>query len=426
MVLLLLSGPVFAGAAECSASAESEHQTLVAHDGAREDFFGSAVDLDGRVAVIGAWGDDDACPGFNCWSGAAYVFERTVADDWSPTAKLVAADAKPSQLFGNSVTLSDNTVAVGAYRDDHARFGAGAVYLFRRDFGPEGSWSQTARLVAPDAHQLQSYGASVALHDDILVVGAPGDDERADSAGAAYVYLKKGDSWSFTTKLVAFDGMAGARFGYSVAASRRTIVIGAPGFMGAGAPTGYVYTFEKDRFGSWIETNRLSAPGEQVGNSFGAEVDVDGDTLIVGASAEHDPHVFSGAAYTFRREPWGIWRFEARLADLESSGDEWFGWSVAIASNRVLIGAFRDDDCGVNSGAAYLFQRTNRGRGTWEFVRRIVPSDLRPNDELGFDVAIDGASGLVGASHHDHACARCEEGAAYLFDLPPRSRRRSR
>ena len=159
----------------------SEAAKLLASDGAEGDHFGDfSVAVAGDTAVIGAWGDDD--DGID--SGSAYVF-RYNGTAWVEEAKLTASDAAEGDHFGGSVTVSGDTVVVGAYADDDNGSRSGSAYVFRYSGT---AWVEEAKLTASDGAADDFFGFPVAVSGDTVVVGAGGDDDNGIDSGAAYVY----------------------------------------------------------------------------------------------------------------------------------------------------------------------------------------------------------------------------------------------
>ncbi len=233
--------------------------------------FGSSVAIEGNILVVGA-------PLENNGEGAAYVFVRGADGTWSSPTQLAAPP--PGGSFGSSVTLSGNTLVVGAPLENN---GAGTAYVFVR--GADGTWSSPTQLAAPPPGG--SFGSSVTLSGNTLVVGAPAEN---NNAGAAHVFVRGADgTWSSPTQLAA---PAGGSFGSSVTLSGNTLVVGAPWENnGAGA----AYVFARGADGTWISPTQLAAPA---GGSFGSSVTLSGNTLVVGAPAENND---AGAAYVFKR-----------------------------------------------------------------------------------------------------------------------------
>ncbi len=164
--------------------------------------FGAAVALSGDTLAVGACDDD--VNGNN--SGSVYVFERS-GSSWSQQASLAPDDGDSEDRFGRAVALSGDTLVVGVYYDedpngDHA----GSVYVFERGSGWAGGGANQAAKLAPDDGDSGDYfGYAVALSGDTLVVGAYYDDDAAGNAGAAYVFVRLYYDTYLPLVLRAFD-----------------------------------------------------------------------------------------------------------------------------------------------------------------------------------------------------------------------------
>jgi hypothetical protein len=224
-----------------SGTSWSQQWKLAATDGAAGDWFGRSVALDGQTALVGA---HLATIGGNTWQGAAYVFTRSGAN-WSQQQKLVAADGARSDFLGYSVSLDGDTALVGAFRadvDDNSS--QGAAYVFTRSGA---SWSQQQKLVATDGAADDEFGISVALDGQTALVGANLANVGGNSSqGAAYVFRRSGVNWNQEQKLIATDGAAGDELGYAVALDGETALVGAYGAnVGGNNNQGKVYFFER-------------------------------------------------------------------------------------------------------------------------------------------------------------------------------------
>ena len=232
--------------------------------------FATSVAVSGSTAVIGAPGSAD---------GAAYVFVRK-GTKWSQQARLTASDGAKGAL-GNSVAVSGSMAVVGA---PGGNSGTGVAYVFVR----EGTaWSQQAALSASGGAKGDSFGNSVAVSGPVAVVGAPG---RNTDAGAAYVFVRKGATWSQQTELKASDAAAGDSLGWSVAASGSVAVLGAPGRKSS---TGAAYLFARSG-STWSQLAELTDPAVAGGDFFGVAVAMSGSTAVIGASGANRG---AGAAY---------------------------------------------------------------------------------------------------------------------------------
>lgn len=271
----------------------TEQARLIASDADPFDDFGVSVALDGDTAVIGAHGNDDA--GQN--SGSAYVFTRS-GGVWSEQAKLTASDAAAGDLFGNAVSIRNDTVVVGS---PQLRIlgvsGNGAAYVFTPSGGV---WTEQAKLVASDGEVLDFFGTAVAVSGDTAVIGSYGDDDAGDQSGAAYVFTRFGNVWTEQAKLTASDAATDGDFGSSVAIEDGTVLIGAPGDDDAGAYSGSVYVFGLSA-GAWAEQAKLIAGDAAENDVFGSfgSVAISGNTALVGAPGDDDGGEYSGSAYVF-------------------------------------------------------------------------------------------------------------------------------
>jgi hypothetical protein len=199
---------------------------MVAADGAASDRFGFSVAIDGDTMVIGARWDDDK--GSN--SGSAYVYTRDAAGSltagWTQRAKLVAEDGAANDLFGRSVAISGDTVAVGAYYDDDKGSASGSAYVYTRDAAGSltAGWTQRAKLVAADGAAGDEFGFSVSISGHTVAVGARFDDDKGFNSGSAYLFSLP---YIFTT--VATTGAAASGDAkYSGAAAVGAKIVFAP------------------------------------------------------------------------------------------------------------------------------------------------------------------------------------------------------
>ena len=249
---------------------------LVHPDGADEDLYGSAVSLYRNTAVVGVSKDDDA--GKN--SGSAFVYVRDIErKTWDTQAKLVPQDLAGSDAFGEVAEIYDRTVVVGAPKHTHnkLRF-AGAAYVFVREGD---TWVEQAKLTPDDAAKAANFGTSVSLTGDTIIVGAPlHDTERGKDAGAAYVFVREGNRWRQEARLVAEDTEAGDRFGHAVATTGKSAIVGAPfrneGEQGSGA----VYSFVNVN-GVWVEKVKAKPEKPEPKINYGSWVVMNGDLVVV-------------------------------------------------------------------------------------------------------------------------------------------------
>jgi hypothetical protein len=268
---------------------------LTAGDGANSDEFGWSVALDGDTALVGAY---DAKVGANSDQGSAYVFTRS-DNTWAQEAKLTAGDGAAYDQFGWSVALDGETALIGAYADNvGANRDQGSAYVFTRSGT---AWTQQVKLTAGDGAAGDFFGNSVALDVDTAILGAVGD---TSDQGSAYVFTRIGTAWMQQAKLTVADGDTYSQFGWSVALDGDTALV-APytETVGANIDQGSVYVFTRSG-STWTPHAKLTAGDGAARDVFGWSVALSSTTALVGA-----PHVDGlppygnhdeGAAYVFR------------------------------------------------------------------------------------------------------------------------------
>ncbi|QDU69643.1 FG-GAP repeat protein [Engelhardtia mirabilis] len=369
--------------------------------------FGSALALDGPVALIG---DSSASVGSSTNAGRAFIF---VEQDgvWIEEAALFASDAASSGAFAYDVALDGEVAVVGAPRvDQGAALNVGAAYVFRRTGG---SWVQEAKLVAADGAAGDLFGWSVAVDGATILVGAEEDDHSGfERAGAVYVFEFGGTSWVETAKLTASDSNDLLQFGRTLALDGDTAVVGVPyADTSDGSSVGAVYVFQREA-GGWAEDAKLVADDGEPFDELGEAVAIDGDTIAAGAY--RDSHAGGGGAgsvYVFARTG-SVWSQSAKLVATDAGSNDQFGVAVAVEGDRLAAGARLEDHAGgVDAGSTYLFERDAAG---WNEVQKLTASDANGGDQFGYRVALAGERLLVGAYR---AVQVTGTGAAYVFDL---------
>ena len=489
------------GNAPVSGDHRVETAKLIAADGAANDEFGIPVALDGDTAVIGAYHDDHTDDGNTIGNaGSAYVFTR-VSGVWSQKAKLIASDGAANDEFGISAAVHGDTVVVGARQDDTSD---GAAYVFTE---VSGVWKNVAKLTADDGVANDEFGISVAVDGDTILVGAYQDDDNGDLSGSAYVFTRdSAGGWRQRDKLTASDGAASDRYGYSVGVSGDTVVVGAysddsneantgaayflriPGWTdipdSAATTTSHIvtglsnyveHTFQvrgvnaaggglaSDRAGgtptfaipdlpegltadagdavvdlTWVDPEDSTIEKYQLlqiiqggklttastddpvvrGDGFGISVAVDGNTAVVGAYRDDDDGANSGSAHVFTRssstDPWS---WAAKLTADDAAANDEFGISVAVHGDTIVVGAHQVDDAtnGDNSGSAYVFTKVS---GIWGQKAKLTASDATADDAFGISVAVHDETVVVGAHVENATDDVTDSGAAYVFTKP--------
>lgn len=469
------------------ASVVAQHAYLKASNTEIDDRFGEAIAYHGDTLVVSAPLEDSNATGVDgdqannsaLDSGAVYVFVRE-AGVWRQQAYLKASNTGIKDHFGQSVAISGDTLVVGAEDEDSNATGvngdqendlaedSGAAYVFTRTAG---EWSQQAYLKASNAEFKDTFGWSVAISGDTLVVGATqegsnatgvnGDqtDNSAWDSGAAYVFIREDGVWRQQAYLKASNTEIQDRFGESVAISGDTLAVGAEGEDSnatgvngdqennlAENEAGAVFVFTRTD-GEWSQQAYLKASNTDPEDEFGHSVAISGDLLVVGAHGEdsnatgvngdQENNLFegSGAVYVFGREG-SIWSQHAYVKASNSDQGDVFGNSVAVSRGLLLVGARReesnatgvdgdqDNNFSPDAGAAYVFTLAT---GFWNQQAYLKASNAEARDNFGNWVAISGDTLVVAARYEDSNATGVDgdqsnnlagySGAVYVFDF---------
>lgn len=365
--------------------------TLAASDGMNKDAFGIAVGVDGNTIVVGAFEAKSR-------AGAAYVFVRP-SSGWAnmtQTAELSASDGQPLDFFGASVSVSGNTVVVGAPQAtvNGTQF-QGAAYVFVE---PPTGWTdmtETAKLTPSDGVYASLFGSSVGISGSTVLVGAPGNGDNP-IPGEGYVFVEPADGWinmRETAVLTASDGFDSDNFGTSVSISGSDAVVGAPDLCSCAPEVGADYIFSEPS-GGWktmTQTAKLTASDGKIGDAFGISTSINNGTVIAG-SVDHEGE---GAVYIFVKPKEG-WADGTQNAELSTgSGPEGFGGAVSISGAIVVVG---NSQVKGSAGRAYVFVKPAGGwRNTSKYNVAVGIPFSYGYDLFGISVGISGTTGVVGA-----------------------------
>jgi len=391
----------FGGGAADLLAATAE-QKLLASDPTGNLSYGGAIALSGDRAIVGAYGAIVGGVG----QGSAYLLSRS-AGVWSQEAQIVGADTGFGDGFGGAVAISGDTAIVGATGVDLANaVTAGAAYVFVRS---NGAWAQQAKLVASDATTNALFGTSVAIAGDTAIVGARGAlTAGLASTGAAYVFVRSNGVWTQQSRLVSGEAAA-QNFGYSVALSGGTALIGWSSAATAGAADVFVGSGA-----AWAQEASLTASDGAAGDNFGYSVALSGDTALVGAFGDDNAKgVNAGAAYVFTRTA-GAWSQQAKLLANNGAGSDYLGTSVALSGDVAVVGAYYQNTVGgIDAGEAHVY---SRAAGVWTEQSPILAGDAAPGDDFAYSVAVEGDTVASGALLGGDAQSP-NAGAAYFYLL---------
>ncbi len=325
----------------------------------------------------------------NNYAGAAYIFVRS-GGAWTRQATLLPSDGQGSDLFGQSVALDGDTALVGAIGHNSS---TGAVYVFVRSGT---TWTQQAELIGTGGGVPGSFGWSVALSGNTALVGLQGGGTPPYS-GVAFVFVRQGTTW--TQQAVISDPVPNSSdyFAGSVALHGDTALIGAPW---AFQPAGVAYAFVRQGT-TWVQQARLSASDGREDNNFGDTVILNGDTALVTAPSADHGH---GAVYLFGHSG-ATWTQQAKLTPGAGTSVGQFGVSAALSGDTALIGAASGS---LLTGMAYVFVGSG---ATWSRQARLTEPDSPSQNQFGRQVAVSGNTALISGEVGEQS----NNGAVYVY-----------
>lgn len=353
---------------------------LLASDGTSNDFFGEGVAMSGNYALVGAGG----APG-----GTAYFFERDGAGAWSQVTLAKASASSTDRNFGEAVDIDGTYAIIGDPGDSEVDDLGGAAYIFERGAG--GGWTEAARLRPSAVGNRTRFGTSVSISGDYAIAGS--NEDGTGSPIGAHIYERISGTWT---------EVAQVKVGFDIRSVSISGTFAALSTDGSG-----VFIFERVG-GTWTEVATIA----DLGGTFGWSCALDNGRLIVSNYLDDSTATDSGAAYVYEHDGAGNWPNVATLKASDAGAGDNFGYSVAISGSLAIVGAYRDDNEGTDSGSAYLFDRD--GGGTWSELGRIWASDGAAGDEFGISVAISGTYSIVGAHRDDDLGSN--SGSAYIFE----------
>ncbi|MBI1308202.1 MAG: hypothetical protein GC181_16490 [Bacteroidetes bacterium] len=288
-------------------------QKLVANIRVNQALFGNSVSIHGNYMVIGATNDNRDQNGENpvSSSGAAFVFKlNTATNKWEQVVKLLPFTRSFYEQFGCSVSINNNRIIVGAYRDGTSQSNSemGAAYIFEKNIDDD--WMPIQKLTPAQRIPKDRFGWSVDIQGDIAVIGAPQHNTQSsfltDEAGAAYIfeYNKSKTEWQEKVLLYAQDGAQYDNFGLSVAVSFSYVLIGA---HRNDHSKGALYAYNRSKSGIWAGVEKIEIQKANVGDHVGKSVDIRNGKIITGAHGHdfdlNDQDNLEGAGAAFILEP---------------------------------------------------------------------------------------------------------------------------
>jgi hypothetical protein len=438
-----------------------QSEKLIATNSTLNSEFGQQLALsdDGSIVV--------ARSNFNTANATVSVFEEN--GSWSQTASLTDANSETSNYI-HSLDVSNQIIAVGKfsprevliYKKENSNWvlnqvinGSANIGLYDFDIqsdrmlvaninigakyfenlpvvktSKQGTcqiqscqWSQQGSLESTSSSFDDAFGIAIDVSENFAIVGSHQDDEKANNAGAAYIFeLQNNNNWYQVKKLTANDGQANAAFGRSVAIDATRALVGAftddhynndvnINIVNAGS----VYVFDFDGL-SWFQTDKITAEEglSEAGDLFGLSIDLKANRCLIGAHSDDENGTNSGAAYVFDFDG-NHWIKTTKIMPTDANIEDAFGYSVSLDGNRALIGAYLNDEVANNTGAAYIYQYEPILQ-SWQMQDKLLPVVFgSAGDYFGTAVSLDGNNALIGAFFDDTPNTSDNKGSVYFF-----------
>lgn len=367
-----------------------ELQKLTAGPNAQDSAgFGRAAATEGNIAVIGAPAED-ILPGTT--QGAAYIFEFD-GTAWNLRQRITADFPTLGANFGTSLSISNGKILVGAPFALGNAANSGAAYLFELNGG---TWVQSHKFIGSNTNSGDQFGTSVSISGDTVFVGAPFAAGAGFNRGSAYAYRRNlAGVWNAGQEILPNFPDDGHTFGLAVAVgSANTALVGEPGANNIG---GLVWLVEFDGFTWSTDVDRsFNAFNFEPNSNFGASLAFDGAFAAIGAPLYGTAGVFPGAAFVFEYFPGRMVEVQELAPSISNDADQ-FGFRVGIYGNSAVATAPLQN---AGTGAAFFFDRSPLG--IWDETQAVTGSDTVAGDRFGASAAISSSNVLIGANLADN------------------------
>ncbi len=345
------------------------------------DEFGGDVAVSGQIIAVGSSRSDDSA--FD--NGAISVFEFN-GTRWNQIDRFVGPDPANSDYFGEKIKMQGDRIVVGFSREDNQYRAVGSCVIYNR-IGDH--WFLEHTLSSPQPDQNDFMGWDVAIHENLLAVAIPYDDDRGVNAGSVLIYEFDGSDWNLIEQLFAGDPRRNALFGKSVDLQGNVLIVGAPEDSEFGFATGASYVFQRIG-GTFTEIQKLQSPNPGENDRFGFSVAVKNGNICVGAQG--DPGgTHLGAVFVFRKQGGTYRQIQKLVANTRTRSR--YGNRISITSERLLVGA-----PGIGR-AAYLYDRLPDG--TYGNEQKLDAPPGSSPDNFGLAISLRGGVIAVGDQRGD-------------------------
>ncbi|MBU62019.1 MAG: hypothetical protein CMI26_05915 [Opitutae bacterium] len=386
-------------------------------NGSANKQFGKAISATDSMVAVGINADTAYDPEYQ----KVHLYQVSEAGKLQAKAIVEPSDKtnNKSYYFGSSMSLDSGKLAVGAKHAYEENLSLGAVYLF----DVNGSTPQQINRITPsDGKHNGLFGISVASSANLLVVGASGNE---NNKGAAYIYnIEVNGSSTRLAKVTNPDGKNEDHFGLSTAVGNNIVAVGTPyadvELNGKNhGDLGTVLLFKVEANGNVSKTDTLTPPDfSGDGHHFGNAIAISNGILAIGHKGNYDQETGwwrTGVVHMYKISPQGKAVFSTSIQSPFKRNDAYFGESVAMDGNRLLVGARREGGVSGNSngGAGYLYQLSEQGKPS--LIERFVHPSGKNDDDFGYSLGLSGRNSFIGAYRHNLSNSQSDAGSAVFF-----------
>ncbi len=369
--------------------------------------FGYSFDMSDEWIAVSANFEDSS----EVQDGALYIYRNE--SEWKYHSKISNPAPSGNAQFGRSVSLSNDTIAIGAFGADNGVNNSGLVYVYVFDGA---NWNLQQTLSQSDIDDSDRFGVSVSLENDLLLVGA---DENTMNNGSAYIFERSGSAWTQIQKLTASDGLLNDRFGSTVSMHGNYIAINAYREDSLVTDSGAVYVFENVN-GTWMEIQKLKDSTPATFDNFGIALDINEDFIIIGQPGHDNGASENAGLVSIYENINGTWALSDEILPSNTASFDAFGSDVNLENRTLFIGAANNDINGPNFGMTYIYTYKN---GAWVEDQFFQSSDADADDDFGRRIIAKDRTAIISGLLEDPR-GITDQGSIYIVTAgdvsPPR------
>ena len=331
----------------------TEEQEITGSAVTQNSFYGKSVDIKGDFAIVGAHVHETDQYG----EGIVYIWERNSSGNWNEVAELLASDRANRDYFGSAVAIDGDVALIGAYGQDDFGSSSGAVYAFERD--GSGVWSEVQKFSSNDCTAGDLFGDGILMNGDTAIIAAKAADVIVQNEGAAYVFVRDGTgTWNQVQKITYSGAMPGDEISSTMAIDGNYLVAGRKYYDENTDNIGAAVVFEKDVNGDYQEVQLLIAPDGNYKDFMGGSGVAIHDNVLAVSSLDATAHYNSGAVYMYELQEDDTWAYSDKIRP-SNINHHFLGQSLNFHSDGQLVVGAPSFASSTNAEDAVYFINSN-------------------------------------------------------------------